>query len=428
MKQNNPLGRSVVCVVTLVLLAGCHYQGAIISGGFPSPQLNLTLNNDARGGTWRWEGDPAAAARRGTWVNVQVKDTTGSWVSGFGLRPEDFRSAFHVEGLPPSGAVNGTIRRGAGQFTFSGEGEAGGASGTFQFEPDSDYVREVPALLTRPPSAREWVLLALHDVTLASLREIKSAAYTLSAADVLRLRHNGVSVDYLVALRKGGCDFDIDDIIKLRHAGVQSEFPVGLRKAGFALSAAELVSLRHSGATLDYVLALKKADAGLPTEQIVKLRHAGVQADFFSDLRQIQPALSGNEIIKLRHAGVSADFGKQWSAFDVSWEDVIKLRHAGLSADYATELKNAGYALTPDQIIKLRNAGVPVDYFGAVKKAGYDFTWEELIKLRQAGVSADYLAALHTPGKKNLGADVIIDLRRRGVPVETVKRIRSNGE
>ena len=426
MKTTKTSWRNLLWLAAGALLAGCSYQSTSYTRSSSSPLLKLALNAGATGGTWRTQGDITRSDRHGSWVNIRVEDPAASSVFGFGLHRDNLKFNFHSPSAETSGQFRGSIEREAGTFSFVGEGVASDASGTFHFEVNPAYVEQVQALLSQVPSGREWLLLALHDVSVAFLREVKNAGHTVMAGDILRLRQNGVALDYLVALHQGGCAYSIDDIIKLRRAGVTAEYPVGMKKAGYSLPVTEIVSLRNSGVPLEYFLDLKQADRRLSAEQIIKVRQAGISTDFFRETREILPSLSESEIIKLRHAGISSDYLRQWKNFDVSWEDVIKLRHAGVPSDYAGALKEAGYELTPDQIIKLRHAGIAADFFRATKKAGYDFSCDDLIKLRHAGVTAEYLESIHSPGQRNLPADVIADLRRRGVPVETVKQIRSH--
>ena len=296
-------------------------------------QLTLAVNSETNSGTWRTEGDIAGSHRHALVGERQSGRFCLSSVFGFGLHGQP-----EVRFQRPSSETSGQVRARsseAGTFSLVGHGVASDASGTFQFEVNPAYVQQVRALLSEAPSGGEWLLLALHDVSAAFVREVKNAGHTVRAADIFRLRQNGVALDYLAALHQGGCDYSIDDIIKLRRAGVAAEYPVGMKKAGYSHPVAEIVSLRNSGVALEYFLDLKKADRALSSEQIIKLRHSGISTDFFRETREILPPLSESEIIKLRHAGISSDYLRQWKSFDVSWEGVIKLRHAGVPSDYA---------------------------------------------------------------------------------------------
>ncbi len=104
--------------------------------------------------------------------------------------------------------------------------------------------------------------------------------------------------------------------------------------------------------------------------------------------------------------------------------EVTRLRRSGVTAQYIRSLTQAGCHFGIEDLIKLRRSGVPAEYIAAVKTAGYSFSRDDLIKLQRSGVPAEYLAALKVPGRAQLSADVIIDLRRRGVPPETVQKLR----
>jgi hypothetical protein len=424
MKHGTIARVAALAIINLLLWSGCSVQRTSFNHGHSS-ELTLNLNSDASSGTWSGWGNSSLIHGGNAWVTVRVEEGSSTWMVGSHVNRRDLTI---VRGDASPGAGDGLkieLRREAGTFHCVGAMRGDEVSGTFQFEIDNAYVQKVGPWLAATPSKREWLLLALQDVSAAFVQEVKGTGLTVTANGLLRLRQNGINAEFISELRHGGCAFDIDELIKLRHAGVSAGFPVGVKKAGLTLTVDELVMLRRAGVSLEYLLDVKKADASLLSSQVIALRHAGVSSEFFGEAKSIHSGLESGEIIRLRFAGITADYLRRWKEFDFSLDEVIKLRNAGVPSEFASALKQAGYALPSDQIIKLRHAGVAADLLATVKNAGYEFSPEEIIKLRNAGVTPQYLAGLHLPGQKHLAADVIIDLRRRGVPVETVRQIRA---
>jgi hypothetical protein len=424
MKHGTIARIAVLGILASLLGSGCSVERRSFSNG-PSSELTLNLEGDANEGTWRSRRSSRLIDGDDSWITVRVEDGTSTWVTSFQVGPNDLKVERGDSSQGAGEEMKITIKREAGTFHCVGARYGRGASGTFQFKIDNAYVEKVQPWFSEAPSRRDWLLLALQDVSAAFVQEAKSAGLTVTVSGILRLRQSGINTEFIAELRQGGCVFSIDELIKLRHAGISPEFPVGVKKAGLKLTAEDLVMLRHAGVSLDYLLDLKKADASLSARQVVALRHAGVSAEFFGEAKSVRSGLASEEIIRLRHAGVTADYLREWKDFDFAWDEIIRLRNAGVPADFASALKRAGYALTSEQIIKLRHAGVAADFLATVKSAGYEFTPDEIIQLRNAGVTPQYLTGLHTAGQKPLSADVIIDLRRRGVPVETVRQIRT---
>lgn len=424
MKSENSLVLFTAWIVLGGSLMGCHVNFTTVSRG-PNPHLKLSLNSESSGGSWRSSGGLFPPGRE-LWLNLSVQDETSTWLTGFNVAASKLALVPEKKPRASSGPVKFILQSEGGAFRFAGEGTEREAAGNFQFEGAPSFMQRVEPLLAEKPEVKDWLLFALSEVTADYVAEIKAAGYAITARDVLRLRRSGVPAEHLTALHKGGCNYSIEDIIRFRHAGIGADHPVELKKAGYALSAEEIVRLRRAGVPSEYFIKTKGADLSLSAEQIVRLRHAGVSADSFHDFKEAQANLSSEEIIRLRHAGISPEYFASWKSFSFTSEEIIKMRNAGVPTEYATALKESGYSPTTDDIIRLRNAGIVPEFFTAAKKAGYDFTPNELIRLRQAGVTPEYLAGLHIPGQRNLSADVMIDLRRRGIPVKTVKQIRSS--
>lgn len=305
--------------LTALFLAGCQLRRASLSPSGRFAEVKLLLNQSAPEikGTWKSKGDPLLASVRGpsAWLALTLEDPPAGSTFRTTIPRRDVRGlsvATADPGRKPS--VWFAIERDAGALKFLGQREANDASGTFSFETNAAFADQANAWLARTPSPKEWLEAALHNVTLADVREIKEAGYWTTLAEITRLRRSGVTGQYVRFLARAGYHFTFDELASLRRAG--------------------------------------------------------------------------------------------------------------LSSEYAADLKKAGFSLSSEELIKLRRAGVSAQYIAAVKAAGYSFSWDNIIKLRRAGVSAEYLAALQVPGRAHLSADVIIDLRRRGVPPETVKKFR----
>jgi hypothetical protein len=432
MKGMNALGWAALSVPFVLLLAGCesshkpqpvrsvHTHSRSEGSHKSQSELKLTLDQDGSGGSW--ETVRLKTALRGGWLTLRLVDSNSNWIHGIHLDSEKFEM---IEPVSASGPLHFTLQLDAGRLWFTGEMRDEVGRGRFRFEPDPNFKREFEPLFVRTPSEVEWMLLGIHDVSSEYLRGLGRLNETFSAAQVLALRRNGVSVEYITALRQSGIEFSVEEVTQLRRAGVSSEYAAALHRAGRPISAGEMIKLRHSGTSSEFFAGLKEVDRSLSTARIIRLRHSGVSLDFYREVKSAMPELEAEEIVRLRHAGLSADYLRQWVAFDFPVEELIRLRNSGVPADYAAAIQQAGYELRPDQIIRLRHSGITAGYLAGARKAGYNFSPEDLIRLRNAGVTTDYLAGLHVPGQENLTADMIIQVRQRGLSPELVKQIRT---
>jgi hypothetical protein len=200
------------------------------------------------------------------------------------------------------------IARDAGVFHCEGTTGYGRGSGSYTFTASPAFSQEMQTFGYGSVTEGQALHMALYDVGLPFVRELREDGLAASADDLIRLRIHGVSSDYLRGLKSSGYPLSPDDIVQLRIHGVRPELLNGLRSAGYAaISAEDLVQLQIHGITASYVQDLKDAGYGpLRTDELTKLRIHGVTADYIRTLRAGGfRDLSIDQIIDLRIHGVS---------------------------------------------------------------------------------------------------------------------------
>jgi hypothetical protein len=399
---------TAACGLALIILAGCGVRYADpyynSHGSQPRLVLHFTDPQAAVSGEWESAGIDTVFSERhlNEWLNLEIVDATRSRTQMSGVPIKDFdwtaANALEASDQPLTNRLEFALRRPAGEILFSGRQELGEARGEFQIKPDPDFSQQVEQLCAEKPGANDCLLLILRKASLDDLRQLKDCGYTVSLADFIRLYNYGLSVDYARDMRQAIGAISIDQLIQLRNHGLTAQYARDFKSAGYSFPPQELIKLRNHAVTADFAAALKKGGFNLNSDELVRLRNSGVSADYATGLKR--------------------------AGYGGSIEQIVRLRNTGISVDYCTGVQQAGYDLSADQVVQLRNSGVGVDYLAAVKKAGYDFTMEELIRLRNHGVSAEYLADLIESGRKPLPADIIIQMRSRGVSADTVREIR----
>jgi hypothetical protein len=369
--------RGAACVLLIgALLSGCVFTSSteysVVSGSAGSGSNEIEIRDFADSSTspTRLAGKWDARSQRGNSDFVQIKLVTthnGSTnVSNYGSADRDqLKKLTH-----DNGPVHVTVGREAGTLTFDGAVKDGHGSGEVTFDADPNYLAEMGKLTGETITARRALELSLVDLRLDYARRMADAGYRFSTDELLGLKFAGVSADDAKKFRDAGYQFSADDLRGLRFGGVDASWAKKLRDAGYDFSASDLRSLRFGG----------------------------VDAD---------------DAARFRRAG-----------YRLSADELRGLRFTGVSASYAADLAAAGYKFTPEELSRLRFTGVGEDYAVALKKAGYEFSAEQLARLRFSGVSSDYACDVAIPGRANLSADELINLRRRGIDAETVRKLR----
>lgn len=250
-----------------------------------------------------------------------------------------FGSSFSASDLQGLDTGRFELRRDAGTVTFEGRfngtGPGAQGTGTYSFQPDPGYVRDMASLGYRVED--KVFELALFDVSRASVRELKGLGYgdlsldkliefaifrvtpdfirevgalgfrDLPAERLVEMRIHRVTPEYFREMAALGYkDLGLDDAVGFRIHRVTPEFLRELAAAGYEdLSADDLVSFRIFRVTPEFIREL--AELGyrdVSAEDLVELRIHRVDSDFIRKAREKEGRdLSLRELVDLRIQG-----------------------------------------------------------------------------------------------------------------------------
>jgi hypothetical protein len=239
-------------------------------------------------------GQPAAdgaGVHEGTWRISYVSATTidfelsyrndgHSWDSGdtipfdasaySGLTLSDIRSA--------AGAKHFRIVRDAGSFDCNGYFAHGIGSGVFDFTPSDAFASALEARGLGRPSLDDQFSLALANVSLAMIDQLKAAGVAgLDSAALVRLADHDVNGKYVADLKADGVrPASVDDLVRLRDHDVSADFVAGLARYGYHPSVDDLVRLRDHDVNLDFVARLKAHGYHPSVDDLIRLRDSGM--------------------------------------------------------------------------------------------------------------------------------------------------------
>ncbi len=313
-----------------------------------------------------------AASMQGTWVaerdgdQVQLESTI-AWKSESGRhrwQNSDSYAVRDLAGLTTGPEVRFELRRDSGRFLYTGTFHGDRGKGTFTFQADPGYVREMAAL---GYELDDWgaLTMATHDVSLAFVHEIHSLGYKNSSLDTLvSFRIHGVNPGLIREYAALGLtSVPAEGLVSLQIHEVTPDFVRGLGQAGY-----------HN---LDPETLVQFKIHGVSVEQVRGLEQAGLQG------------LSPDELVQLQIHNISAT-------------TVQGLIDAGLPKPSVDELVQLSiHEVTPQMVRGLKEAGL----------AG--LSAEELVQLRIHGVDGSFVrSALSRYGK--LSAEEVVELKIRG--------------
>jgi hypothetical protein len=308
-----------------------------------------------------WQIRPALSVDK---VRFTVRNTNGlgRWSTTRDVPIDRFRG-FSLSMLGGGGPAKFEYVGDAGRLLCQGRFGLGSGSGSFTFEPNRDFAKDLVAMGYDAPDDDQLFSMLTNDVDRRFARGVRDEGLNTSTRGLVELRTHGLTLDYIRNARALGYrSLSADDFVQLRIHGVATDYLGDLKAAGYTLDAQDIVQLRIHGVGSDYLRDLK--------------RHG------------LNPPAS----------------------------DLAQYRMHGVTAEYLKALKDAGYSsLRAEQITQLRNHGVDAELVADAKRLGYDFAPEEFVNLRIHGVDGAYLQRLRDAGMRDLSADQIAKLRTHGV-------------
>ena len=319
---------------------------------------------------------PSAPRMSGTWelrpwsdntgvTSVHLRMTDGNSSNGHSLQLSalDGMSADKLTGSGSS-TVHFTLKRDAGSFTFDGVCANRACGGTYAFTADPNFAAELAKRgIARPTDIQQYEM-ALDDVRLALVDELKSQGYaTPSIDDLVHAGQHGVTFEYVRDFGALGYKVgQVSALVNMRDHGVTPDETRALGNLGLTkLSADELVRVRDHGVTSDYVKALQELGyRSLTVEQLVNARDHGVTPEFAKGIR---------------------GFGYN----DVALDELVTTRDHGVDPAYIKNMTDAGYGkLSLAMYIRMRDHGVTADWTRKATASGR-LDAEELIRRRDRG-------------------------------------------
>jgi len=170
----------------------------------------------------------------------------------------------------------------------------------------ADYVRELQALGLKP-GPDDLVAMRIQGITAQYIREMRAGGITASGPDDwVAMKIQGVTPEYLHSLQGLGLKPDADDLVAMRIQRVTPEFVQDMRALGLNPTVDDLVAMQIQGVTPPYIKALTAAGVPKSTaDEYVGARLQGITPEFVEKARQHGfQNLNLDQLIELKHARV----------------------------------------------------------------------------------------------------------------------------
>jgi predicted flap endonuclease-1-like 5' DNA nuclease len=239
----------------------------------------------------------------------------------------------------------------------------------------------------------------------------------LTADQLIALKIQGVTPEYVRALHELGLHPDADTCVGLRVQGVTPEYIKELRAIGFTPDEEQIIGLKVQGVNADYVRGLKEVGIQGDSDQIIGLKVQGVTPAYVRELRAAGLTVDSDDVIALKVQGVTPAYVHelQEQGFHPSADDVVGMKVQGITPEYIRDMRALGLNPSADEIIGMKVQGVTPEYVKALQAAGFKVSPDDVIDAKVQGLTPEFIEMARKHGFQNLTIEKLIELKHMGV-------------
>ncbi len=195
---------------------------------------------------------------------------------------------------------------------------------------------------------------------------------------------------YIDGLKAAGIENpSIDQLIALKVQGVTPEYVRDLRAAGLTLDIEQIIGMKVQGVTPDYVRQLHDLGVKTDTGEIIGMKVQGVTPEYIRDMRATGLDVKGHEIVAMKVQGVTPEYVRKLHDLGLhpGIGEVIGMKVQGVTPEYVKALQASGFKLDVGDFIAAKVQGITPEFIENARSHGFkDLDMHKLIALKHAGV------------------------------------------
>jgi hypothetical protein len=294
------------------------------------------------------------------------------------------------------------------------------ASGTKSDEasPKQSYIDQMAAAGFKNLSADDLIALKVQGVTPEYIHAMRDLGFKVDADQIVGMKVQGVTPEYVHTMRDLGFKVDSDEVIGMKAMGVTEEYVRSMRAAGAAPDADQIVAMKSQGITPEYMKEIHDLGIKADADELIGLKSQGVSPEFVQQMKSLGIATQADELIGMKSQGVSPDYVKQMQALDLKLtaDDLIGLKAQGVTPEYIREMRALGLEISGDDVVGLKAQGITPDYVKMLKGAGLGkITTEDCVAAKAQGITPEFIEKVRKHEFKNLDLEKLIELKEAGV-------------
>ena len=239
----------------------------------------------------------------------------------------------------------------------------------------------------------------------------------LSADELISLKIQGVTPQYIHEIRAEGLKPDVDELVGMKVQGISPEYIRQVRAMNLKVDVDSLIGMKVQGITPEYVEQMKKLGFELNTDELIGMKVQGITPEYVEQIRKLGFKPDADSLIGMKVQGITPEYVHQLNELGIhpDADDLIGMKVQGIDANYIRSIKATGLSPDKDEWIGLKVQGVTDEYIKSLQAAGFKPDVDEIIGAKVQGITPQFIELAKSKGFKNLDLDKLIQLKHAGV-------------
>lgn len=295
--------------------------------------------------------------------------------------------------------------------------------------PKTSYIEAMKAAGFDNLTADQLIALKVQGVTPEYVKGLHDLGLKPDVDELIGLRVQGVTPEYIRGMHDAGVSIDTDKLIGMKVQGITPDYVREMHQFGVDPNADELIGMKVQGVTPDYIKAMRASGVTVTPDTVIGMKAQGITPEYVEQMHQLGIDSKADALIGMRVQGVTPEYIKEMRAagLEVNADSAIGMRVQGVTPQYVKEMHDLGLKGGTDELIGMRVQGVTPEYVRDIRATGLDPKGDEIIGMRVQGVTADYIKGLQAAGFKNLTVGAVIGAKIEGITPEFIEDARKHG-
>jgi beta-lactamase regulating signal transducer with metallopeptidase domain len=239
----------------------------------------------------------------------------------------------------------------------------------------------------------------------------------LSADDLISMKIQGITPEYIHAIRAEGLKPSADELVGMKVQGITPDYIHQVRAMKLNPDIDSLVGMKVQGITPQYVDEMRKLGFQPDTDELIGMKVQGITPEYVEEMRKLGFQPDTDQLIGMKVQGITPEYVHQLNELNIhpDIDELIGMKVQGINADYVRSIRATGLNPDKDEWIALKVQGVTADYIKGLQAAGFKPDVDEIIGAKVQGITPQFIELARSHGFKNLDLDKLIQLKHAGV-------------